>query len=206
MRTLSNQSVIYDTPLVQLFEIEPEYILCQSTTEGTSEDDEDDSITVNLDEYNWTPDEGERVLVAHQNCKIMKHGGKYIGTFLGKERYVTEEASPQNFICCVTDQRMILIPQDIKKNIKAALTVMSSFSGATPFIKKLVINSVLNEYVDYPIVFPRENVIKSEISLDFPDGTLLIIQNKGYNLYLGFSDLSHSLDTSTAITQPELFI
>lgn len=197
---------VYETPSVQSIEIDTESVLCQSSLDNSSEEDDADDVTVNLAEYGWAPDDGERVLVAHENCKIMKHGGKLLGTFLGKERYITEEACPQSFICCVTDQRVILIPQDIKKNIKAALTVMSVFSGASPFIKKLVINSALNEYVDYPIAFPRENIIKAEISLDFPDGTLVVIQNKDYNLFLGFSDFTHSLDTSAAISQPDLFI
>ena len=165
MRNLSNQSVIYETPSVQLFKIESECILCQSSLDKSSEDDADDNITVNLEEYSWVPNDRERVLVAHENCKIMKHGGKLLGTYSGKERYITEEACPQNFICCVTDQRVILIPQDIKKNIKTVLTVMSAFTGATPVIKKIVINSALSEYVDYPIAFPRENIIKAEISL-----------------------------------------
>lgn len=174
---------------------------------SSTQNDDDDQITINVSDYGWTPSNGEIVLVAHGNCKIMKNGGRELGEAFGKVHFVSEEASSQKLICCITNQRILLIPQDNKVNAQRVFSIGSGIMGVDWAARKIASHIFFNNWLEYSVEFKREQIDSAEISLDFPDGTIVTIKFKNNTvLYLSTADCGHSMDITTSIYQPELFM
>ena len=169
--------------------------------------DNDDEITINVRDYGWDPDSDETILVAHGQCRIMKNGGKEIGEAFGKVHFVAQEASSQNLICCVTNKRILIIPQDNKENSKTVFSIGSSIMGIDWATKKVASHILFNNWLDYSVQFSREEIEVAEVSVDFPDGTIIAIRFKNNEvLYLRTEDIGHSMDITAAIHNPHIFM
>lgn len=172
-----------------------------------SQDCNDEEITVNVREYGFEPASDEIVLVAHGDCKIMKNGGKEIGEAFGKVHFITEETSSQHLICCVTNKRILIIPQDNKANAKMVFSIGSKVMGVDWATRKIASSVFFNNWLEYTVEFKREEIESAEISLDFPDGTIVIVKFKNNTtLYLRTQDVGHSMGITTSIHQPEIFM
>ncbi|MBR1467913.1 MAG: hypothetical protein IJ606_04710 [Bacteroidaceae bacterium] len=172
-----------------------------------SQDSNDEEITVNVREYGFEPAADEVILVAHGDCKIMKNGGKEIGEAFGKVHFITEEASSQHLICCVTNKRILIIPQDNKANAKMVFSIGSKVMGVDWATRKIASIIFFNNWLEYSVEFKREEIESAEISLDYPDGTIVIVKFKNNTtLYLRTQEVGHSMGITTSIYQPEIFM
>lgn len=177
----------------------------QKTPVQNDDEEKEHASTINPRDNGWHEDADEEVLLSHENCKIMANGGIELGEAFGKVHFLAKEASPQAFICCVTSKRLVLIPQESKKVIKTILTITGTVLSINPLAKRLAINQMLEQYVDYPIGFPRTEMLGADISEDYPDGTILIVHMKGYDLFLGFPTMEYTLNVHGAINFPHFF-
>lgn len=175
------------------------------TTNRTSEDDEDDMITVNVGSYGWHPDATEKVLAAHAFCKFMKGEAKEMGNAFGKTWFQAEELTQQNLICCVTSKRVIFIPQDNKKNTKIAIGVIGSVVGLDFFSKKAAKNIFTEGWLDVPLEVKRSQITSCKIS-EIPCGNIVIINTSEEPIYLGCDELTEAMDINITIVQPEIFM
>lgn len=176
---------------------------------GTSQQssDADEEITVNVRDYGWEPDSDEVILVAHGQCRIMKNGGKEVGEAFGKVHFITQEASSQNLICCVTSKRIVLIPQDNRENSRRVFSVGGSIMGIDWATKKIAMRILFNNWLDYSVQFTRDEIEVAEVSLDFPDGTIVAIKFKNNQvLYLRTEDIGHSMNITASIHNPHIFM
>lgn len=172
-----------------------------------SQNNNDEEITVNVREYGFEPTSDEMILVAHGDCKIMKNGGKELGEAFGKVHFVTEEASSQHLICCITNNRILIIPQDNKTNAQRVFSIGSRVMGVDWATRKIASHIFFNNWLEYTVEFMREDIESAEISLDYPDGTIVVIKFKnGSVLYLRTTDVGHSMGITTSIYQPEIFM
>ncbi len=73
--------------------------------------------------------------------------------------------------------------------------------------RKIASHIFFNNWLEYTVEFMREDIESAEISLDYPDGTIVVIKFKnGSVLYLRTTDVGHSMGITTSIYQPEIFM
>lgn len=169
-------------------------------------EEESDEITVNLNQLGWYPDAGERVLVAHGDCKLMKNGGKELGNAFGKTHFIAQESSSQRLVCCVTNKRMILIPQDDKEKAKTVFSISSRVMGVDWASRKMASSIFFNNWLEFSVKFSRDEIVSAKLS-EIPVGNIVMIKliNNEF-IYLGTTDIGHSADIMTSIMQPEIFM
>ena len=196
----------YLTPSSVLQFVETNNLLTSSSSHNTSSNN-NESITINVKDYGFYPDAGEVVLVAHGSCKIMKDKGREIGEAFGKVHFVSQEASSQNIICCITNKRLVLIPQDNKEKAKKVFSITGSIIGVDWIAKKVAMSTIFNNWLEYSVEIKRDDIISAELS-DMPVGNIVIIKLKGNKgtLFLDNSEFGYSMDIATAIHNPHIFM
>lgn len=171
-----------------------------------ADEDDDNPITVDLNQLGWTPDANESILVAHGNCKIMKNGGKEIGEAFGKVHFITQEASSQRLVCCVTNKRILLIPQDNKEKAKTVFSIGNRIMGVD-WVARIIASSMLfNNWLEYSVKLTRDEIVSAELSENVVGNIVVIKFLDNITLYLSTTDIGHSMDIATAIMQPGVFM
>lgn len=161
---------------------------------GSSENDDDkevDDITIDYQNYSWTPDNGEKVFIAHENCQILTNGGK-------------ETYSFQYFICCVTNKRIVLVPMSKGLDKRVAKVVSSildiGFAGSY-FLKK----ELCDKYVNHPIYMDRKDIKKVELYEEIPSGQIILIETDCFQLLLGFPKMDYAFNIQKGFYYPQWF-
>lgn len=169
-------------------------------------EDDDNEITVDINQLGWMPDANERVLVAHGDCKIMKNGGKELGEAFGKVHFTALEESSQRLVCCVTNQRIMLIPQDNKEKAKTVFSVGTRIMGVDWAARKIASSILFNNWLEYSVKFSRDEIKIAQLS-EIPVGNIVIVKFTNETvLYLGTKDIGHSMDIVAAIMNPGIFV
>lgn len=175
-------------------------------TEDSVNENEHNEITVDINQLGWSPDTKERVLVAHADCKIMKNEGRELGEALGKVHFIAQEDSLQRLVCCVTDRRMLIIPQDNKEQAKIVFSIGSKIMGVDWASRKIASSILFNNWLEFSVEFSRVEIESAKLS-DIPDGNIVIIRFKNNKvLYLSTADIGHSMDIVASIMRPEFFM
>lgn len=161
---------------------------------GSDENEEEkdvDDITIDYQNYSWTPDYDEKVFVAHENCQILTNGGK-------------ETYSFQYFICCVTNKRIVLIPMTKGLDRRVAKVVSSildiGYIGGRYLRKELC-----DKYVNSPIYMDREEIKKVELYEEIPSGQINQIETNGFYLLLGFPKIDYAFNIQKGFYYPQWF-
>lgn len=202
----------YTTPKIELVEVCANSILASSQSLAPLED-VNDEITCDVTEYGWQPDTDEKILVCHNKFQIMKNEGQQIGNAFGRTHYIAEALSSQNFICCVTDKRVLLIPTHTRNNTKQIINIGMALSGIDPITKavtkKIATTILLQNYVDNPIEFSRKDIEGAKISTEFlsPEQPIIVISCKGQDFCIQCQEgIEKALSISASICQPEIFM
>ena len=160
---------------------------------GSEENDNEevDDITVDYLSYSWTPDNDEKVFIAHENCQILTNGGK-------------ETYSFQYFICCVTSKRIVLVPMSKGLGRHVAKAVSSIFDigfAGSYFLKK----EFCDKYVNYPIYMDRKDIKKVELYEEIPSGQIILIETERFQLLLGFPKMDYAFNIEKGFYYPQWF-
>lgn len=162
-----------------------------------SSSSEKDSVTVDIGNLGWKPEQSENILVAHEKCQLLTENGSSL-------------ASTQYFTCCVTDKGLVLIPEGDYKTEKKALGLGLSALGISGIRKRVTLFYVYKNYIDSPIYVERENIKSAESDIysvlngKFIRFYVKITIDEG-TLFLGVQNDNYSMDIVASIYQPELF-
>ena len=136
----------------------------------------------------------------------MKNEGKELGNAFGRTHFIAEEASSQRLVCCVTNKRILLIPQDEKEKAKNVFSISSRIIGVDWASRTIASSILFNNWLEFSVEFPR-NKIASALLSEIPVGNIVIIKLKNDTfIYLGTTDIGHSADISTSIMNPDIFM
>ena len=154
-------------------------------------DEEDFEITTTIDDIWGIPEKGEKILVLHEGFQIME-----IGRISGLKTW-----SFQYLKCCVTDKRIILIPQDKTPN-RRTVEVLGRLSGS--FVgKHIFIKEFYDKVLHGPVSLLREDISQIDIGTDeYPSPKLLSIFIKEQRIILGNTNVSYNTDIQAAFTYP----
>lgn len=162
-----------------------------SDDENVSEDNRHQTVTI--DDKWGIPRIGERLLVVHEDCQILKWGN-IIGLQTASFQYLT---------CCVTDKRVILLPQDVLPN-QSFVSLIGSLLGINPIGKYILMREMYDKRIDNPYEILRENINKIDVGMDErPEMQGVSIYVNGERLLLGCKDLGYALDIQAAFNYPE---
>ncbi len=174
-------------PILMVQEIEGNALLSSSSEEEIKHK------TTILDKKWGIPRIGERLLVVHEDCQILKWGN-----VLG-----LQTASFQYLTCCVTDKRIILLPQDVLPN-QSFVSLIGSLIGVNPIGKYFLLREMYDKRIDYPYEILRENINKIEIGMEErPEMQGVSIFINDARLLLGCKDFGYALDIQAAYYYPE---
>lgn len=156
-------------------------------------DKETPPITVDLEKMRWRPDSDERLLVAHEGCQILEDNCRSV-------------LSCQFFVCCVTDKRIVLIPNDYKVE-KKAISIIGHFLGMNMISNYCMLKTLYQNYLDCPIYFSRDEISNILFNTDVPSGKILCIGDKNLNIimYLGVQNIEYACDIQMAFERPDFF-
>lgn len=160
-------------------------------SEENNDNEEVDDITIDYQNYSWTPDNDEKVFIAHENCQILTNGGK-------------ETYSFQYFICCVTNKRIVLVPMSKGLGRHVAKAVSSIFDigfAGSYFLKK----EFCDKYVNYPIYMDRKDIKKVELYEEIPSGQIILIETERFQLLLGFPKMDYAFNIQKGFYYPQWF-
>lgn len=176
-------------------------------TSSSKDSDSSELITINVKDYGMNLEQDEVIIAAHGNCKIMKNGGREVGTFMGKTYFSAQADSLQRIICCITNKRVILIPQDDKEKSKQIFSLAGSITGIDWVGKRIAMSMFFKNWLDFSVQLRRDEIVSAKVTeesiLDIVE--IALNQRRG-TIYLGTEELGHALDIVITIRQPELFL
>lgn len=176
-------------------------------TSSSEDSDNHELITINVKDYGVYIEKDEIIIAAHGNCKIMKNGGREVGTFMGTTYFSAQADSLQRIICCVTNKRVILIPQDNKEKSKQIFSLTGSITGVDWIGKRIAMSMFFKKWLDFPVQFKRDEIVSVKVTEDSILDIVEITLNQGRGtFYLGTEELGHALDIVATIRQPEIFV
>lgn len=194
----------YINPAISIISVISDGILSASAIQ----EDGNEAITCKISDYMYIPST-EKVLVCHKSFWLMKNGGEKVGSFAGKEYYKTTEWSSQEFICCVTEKRLLLIPKVAKDKIKPVVNLVLRLGGQN-FIQRSILEHIaLQNYVDCPFEFSFEDIDRITLSEGYPsfDKPIIDMTFKGKHFYFQCRDgFDKVLDVTGAVQNPKIFM
>ena len=182
-----SSSKSYVKPILLVQDIES-HVLSSS-----SNDEEPNHRTTTLDRKWGIPEAGEKVLVIHEDCRILKYD-KFLGLQTASFQYLT---------CCVTDKRILLLPQDTLPN-QNKVSLLGSLLGVNPIGKYILMREIYDKRINSPYAIWRQNINKIEVGMkENPVMQGISIFINGERLLLGCKDYDYAFDIQAAFYNPD---
>lgn len=149
--------------------------------------------TIILDGRWGIPSDGEKLLIVHENCQILKYD-KIFGLQTASFQYIT---------CCVTDKRIIFVPQDTLPN-QNIVSLIGSLMDVNPVGKYILMREIYDKRINTPYAIARQHISRIDVGMDeYPTMRGVSMFVNGERLLLGCDEYDYAFDIQGAFYNPD---